>query len=153
MLMSNPPDPRIELARRQAELVRALSGGEVPQGFDSSQLTRASESLLLKRAGMIRKAWPALAASLGDRLIELCSSYAAMSPPPNPIERDGLQFARWLCERKLFPAQAQVELAIHQVGLGFPFRLLIVRNDRRLVLVYRIIRVVRVFSLRWGLGV
>lgn len=151
--MSNPPDPRTELARRQAELVRALAGGEAPQGFDAGQLTIAAESLLLKRTGMIRKAWPALAASLGDRLIELFSSYAAMSPPPNPNEIDGLQFARWLRERKLFPEQARVELAVHQVGRGFPFRLLIVRNDYRLVLVYRIIRAVRVCSLRWGHGV
>lgn len=152
MLMPSPPDPRSNLARRQAELVHALAGGAPPKGFDSRRLAIATQSLVLKRCGMIRKSWPALAASLGDRLLKLFSSYAELNPPSHPIEREGLQFARWLSRRKLYPASARLELAAHQVQSGFPIRLLVLRNDRRLVLVYRFIRSVRVFSLRWGFG-
>ena len=150
MLMPNPPDPRNELARRQAELVAALAGGKVPPGFDAGRLAIAAESLLLKRVSMVRKSWPILAASLGDSLFELFSSYAATKPPPDPVEREGLRFSRWLCRRGLFPAAARVELAAHRVRCGFPVRLLLL-NGRRLVLVYRFIRSVRVFSL-WGFG-
>lgn len=137
------------MARRQADLIRALGGGRLPDGFDARQVATAAQSLMLKRAGIIRKTWPALAALLGERLIELFSSYASMSPPPHPIDRDGLEFARWLCKRNLFPANAKLELAAHQVARGFPLRIVILRNDRRLALVCRI-RAVRIFSLRWG---
>jgi hypothetical protein len=155
MLKSDPPDPRVrvELARRQAQLVGALSGGDIPDGFDSKQLAIAAESLARKRAGILRKMWPMLFQSLGDDFTALFADYAATFPPPEQLREDGLGFARWLQQRKAFPADARLELACRQAAVGFPLRLLLLRGDRRLVLVYRLCGTVRARSLRWGSGI
>ena len=153
MLKPNPSDPRLELARRQAQLVGALGGGDIPEGFDAKQLAIAAESLARKRTGMIRKMWPVLLQSLGDDFSALFADYAATFPPPEEIGDDGLRFAQWLQQRDAFPVDARLELACHKVAVGFPIRLLLLRGDRRLMLVYRWRGTVRVRSLRWGRGI
>jgi hypothetical protein len=153
MLKPNPPDPRVELARRQAQLVSALGGGDVPEGFDAKQVAIAAESLALKRGGMVRKMWPTLVQSLGESFTTLFADYATSFPPPEQISEDGLGFARWLQRRKAFPVDARLELSCHQVAVGFPVRLLQLHGDQRLVLVYRWRGTVRVRGLRWGRGI
>lgn len=80
------PDARADLARRQAELVRALTGdAPAPAGFDHDRLRRAAEALAVKRRRSVRAACPELATALGPRFVERFAAYAGAAPAP----RDG----------------------------------------------------------------
>jgi hypothetical protein len=60
------PD-RERLDAEQAALVRALvDGGPVPAGFDPDRVAATATALARKRAGEVARAWPVLAAELGD---------------------------------------------------------------------------------------
>ena len=58
---------RERLADEQAALVRALvGGGPVPGGFDPGRVAATSAALARKRAREVTRAWPVLAADLGE---------------------------------------------------------------------------------------
>lgn len=99
--MANSTPSRRRLADRQAELVRALTGaGDVPAGFDRARVERAARSLVGKRVAEVARAWPALAAALGERFRERFRAYAQVTPPPEhggPLA-DGRAFADTLAD-------------------------------------------------------
>lgn len=92
-------DARRQLARLQAQLVRALvEGDDAPTDFDRQRLTAAAEALLSKRARAVAHAWPRLARDLGDDFAARFASYARARPlshDGSPLA-DGRAFIRWL---------------------------------------------------------
>ncbi|MFT4128222.1 MAG: hypothetical protein QM662_18590 [Gordonia sp. (in: high G+C Gram-positive bacteria)] len=77
--MNRPADAdgHPELARRQAELVRALvTGGAVPPGFDVERLRIAENALLRKRSGEVAGHLPLARAQLGPRFTTLFMAWA-----------------------------------------------------------------------------
>lgn len=90
--MSEPFDPG--LAAAQEALVLAMtSGGPVPDGFDAGAVRAAARGILLKRAGEVARAWPALAASYGVSWQAAFTGWAAGRPTRGSL-RDGWDFAR-----------------------------------------------------------
>jgi hypothetical protein len=87
------------LAAQQAALVRALTGqGEIPPGFDTGRIESAADALLRKRIRSVARAWPGLAAALGERFVERFAAYARRTHLPRlggPLA-DGRAFARAL---------------------------------------------------------
>lgn len=147
---SDSNDPREDLARKQASLIRTLHSRSSLEGFDTDQLRTASRSLILKRAGIVRKGWPALADALGTEFLNVFASYASDRAPPDRPELDGSQFAIWLRKQRQFPAAARIEFALWQVRRGFPVRVVLQANAPRLTVVYRFIGGVRVRSFGGG---
>ncbi|WP_117210408.1 hypothetical protein [Allorhizocola rhizosphaerae] len=83
-----------DLARRQAELVRALvAGGAAPEGFDAGRVAIARKALLRKRARNVRREWPCLAAQYGDGWEQVFSAWADGRPTQGALS-DGYEFAR-----------------------------------------------------------
>ena len=98
-----------DLARRQAELVAALtSGAPVPDGFDARLVGVARDALLRKRAGEVARAWPMLATSLGDRWRATFVAWAA-TRPTNGSLRDG-----WDLARSLAPLAGEAATELHE---------------------------------------
>jgi hypothetical protein len=100
------------LAKSQAELVRALMAqGPVPAGFDEKRVRAAAGSLVSKRRQAIARAWPKLAAILGDAYVGLFALYGHAQSLPgggNPLA-DGREFLRWLDARQPLPDAARAE--------------------------------------------
>jgi hypothetical protein len=72
---------RERLAAEQAALVRALvGGGPVPGGFDPERVRATSAALARKRAREVARAWPVLAAELGDDFTGRFLAFAAGRP-------------------------------------------------------------------------
>jgi hypothetical protein len=138
--------PRQDLARKQASLIHTLHSSGSLEGFDPDKMLTASRSLILKRAGIARKSWPALANALGTEFLNVFLSYASDHAPPDRAELDGSQFAIWLRKQRQFPPAARIELALWQVRHGFPIRVVLQANAPRLTVVYRVIGGVRVRS-------
>jgi hypothetical protein len=92
-------DARTRLAARLAELVRALMhGGEPAAAWDAARLRATVEALAAKRAQAVARAWPGLAAGLGERFRPHFERFAARVPLPHvggPLA-DGRAFARQL---------------------------------------------------------
>ena len=85
--MSAAPEARDRLAAGQAALVRALvGGGPVPGGFDPGRVRATSTALARKRAREVARAWPALAAELGEDFTGEFLAYAAGRPPPAVLD-------------------------------------------------------------------
>ena len=96
------------LAAEQAALVRALvDGGPVPGGFDPDRVRATSAALAGKRAREVARAWPVLAAELGEDFTGRFLAFAAGRPPParGGALADGLAFARALARQGRLPAQ------------------------------------------------
>jgi hypothetical protein len=134
---------RERLAAGQAALVRALvSGGPVPGGFDPDRVRATSTALARKRAREVARAWPVLAAELGEDFTGRFLAYAAGRPPParGSALADGLAFADALARRGRLPGNARVErlLAAAHLSPG-PARLAatLAGPPRRLVIVVR----------------
>src|SRR5688500_9397725 len=71
------PEQRKSLAEQQAALVAAQAGQAAPPGgFDAEHVRTAAASLFAKRRRGVEKAWPGLAASLGDRFAAVFGDYA-----------------------------------------------------------------------------
>jgi hypothetical protein len=90
---------RERLAAEQAALVRALvDGGPVPDGFDPDRVRATSTAPARKRAREVARAWPVLAAELGEDFTGRFLAFAAGRPPPGRggALADGLAFARAL---------------------------------------------------------
>ncbi|TDB74769.1 hypothetical protein E1264_40660 [Actinomadura sp. KC216] len=69
------------------------AGGPMPEGFDAEAVRAAAYGILLKRAGEVARAWPALAASYGPSWRKAFVAWAAERPTQGSF-RDGWDFAR-----------------------------------------------------------
>ncbi|HEX3213787.1 MAG TPA: hypothetical protein VH016_14555 [Actinomycetota bacterium] len=144
-----PPGPgaahprRERLAAEQAALVRALvGGGPVPGGFDPGRVAATSAALGRKRAREVARAWPVLAADLGEGFTGRFLADAARRPPParGGALADGLAFARALAREGRLPPNARVEAMLAAARLsGRPARLAatLAGPPRRLVVTVR----------------
>jgi len=146
---ATPPGPgaahprRERLAAGQAALVRALvGGGPVPGGFDPDRVRATAAALARKRAREVARAWPVLAAELGDDFPGRFLAFAAGRPPPDRggALADGLAFARALARQGRLPGDARVEALVAAAHLSrSPARLAatLAGPPRRLVVVVR----------------
>jgi hypothetical protein len=93
------PEARARLAAQQAEVLRALTGqAPPPADFDEARLGATADALVSKRAQAVARAWPGLAAGLGERFRERFDYFAKHWPLPHeggPLA-DGRTFARML---------------------------------------------------------
>ncbi|WP_410569720.1 hypothetical protein [Amycolatopsis sp. cmx-4-61] len=92
---------REELARRQAELLRALlADGPPPEGFDPARLRVEAQVLRRKHGRVLAFQRPEVAEALGERYGPLFASFNA-GRPKRAAERSGAyadEFVRWLIE-------------------------------------------------------
>lgn len=110
--MSGSAQQRERLAAAQAGLVRALVGGAPPPaGFDAHRIEVAAAALMRKRARQVRRAWPALAASLAPTFDDRFATFAADHPPPltGGGVADGLALAGVLAAEGALHGEAAVE--------------------------------------------
>ncbi|WP_141577144.1 hypothetical protein [Actinomadura sp. WMMA1423] len=113
-------DPDPELAAAQEALVRAMTaGGPMPDGFDAEAVRAAAHGILLKRAGEVARAWPALAASYGTSWKGAFAAWAAERPTRGSF-RDGWDFAR--DHRDRLAGGAARELALAEVRWSYDGR-------------------------------
>jgi transposase len=134
---------RDRLADEQAALVRALvGGGPVPGGFDPGRVAATSAALARKRAREVARAWPVLAADLGEGFSDRFVADAARRPPPasGGALADGLAFARALARQGRLSPNARVEAMLATARLSAsPVRLAatLAGPPRRLVVTLR----------------
>jgi hypothetical protein len=134
---------RERLAAVQAALVRALvGGGPLPGGFDPDRVRATAAALARKRAREVARAWPVLAAELGQAFTGEFLADAARRPPParGGALADGLAFADALARRGRLPGNARVERLLARSHLSpAPARLAatLAGPPRRLVVVVR----------------
>jgi hypothetical protein len=117
-------EQRRALADRQLQLVRALTGGNSPAGFDQARLALTARTLLNKRSRAVARAWPRLAESLGDQFPKWFGQYAAEHPLPasGGSVADGLQFVLFLQSRDSLPDAGKLEwlsYRVHRKWMGF----------------------------------
>lgn len=113
--MSAPLDAG--LAAAQEALVRAMTAdGPVPDGFDAAAVRAAAHGILLKRAGEVARAWPALAGSYGASWKTVFADWAAGRPTRGSF-RDGWDFAR--ARRDDLTGEAAAELALAEVRWAY----------------------------------
>jgi hypothetical protein len=120
---------RADLARRQAELVSALVGGDAPPpGFDEARLRTASAALRSKRAHAIAKAWPRLARALGSEFAAAVERHLRSWPsgPASGPLGDGRALARALAAEGRLPWEGRLELLAADLRHRWP------ANGRRL---------------------
>jgi len=135
--------PRERLAAEQAALVRALlGGGPVPGGFDPGRVAATSAALARKRAREVARAWPVLAADLGESFTGRFLADAARRPPParGGALADGLAFADALARSGRLPPTARIEQMAARAHLSTrPVRLAatVAGPPRRLVVTVR----------------
>ncbi|MGI5415666.1 hypothetical protein [Actinomadura luteofluorescens] len=99
------------LAAAQEALVRAMTaGGPMPEGFDAGAVRAAAHGILLKRAGEVARAWPALAESYGTSWKAAFAAWAAERPTRGSL-RDGWDFARENRDRLAGDAARELALA------------------------------------------
>lgn len=105
--------PREQLARAQAQLLRALSeDGPVPEGFDAARVRAAADGLLAKRRGSVRRAWRGLSEALGERFTPEFNAWARAHPLRDVEPHagvDGYHFASALREAGRLPERAEEE--------------------------------------------
>jgi hypothetical protein len=139
-----PPAPRERLAAEQAALVRALVGdGPVPGGFDPGRVRATAAALAAKRAREAARAWPALAAELGQDFTPAFLEHASRQPPParGGALADGLALADALARRGRLSGNARVERLAARARLSpSPARLAatLAGPPRRLVVAVRL---------------
>lgn len=105
------------LAAAQEALVRAMTaGGPMPEGFDADAVRAAAHGILLKRAGEVARAWPALSASYGTSWKAVFAAWAAERPTRGSF-RDGWDFAR--ANRDRLAGDAARELALAEVRWSY----------------------------------
>lgn len=114
---------REELARKQAEVLRALAGGEPAAAFAGLEHARAV--LLGKRRREAALSAPQLTEHLGERFADLFREYAAQVGYPargGPVG-DAAAFGRWLQRRRALPHKALAEAARLRAAVGFPLQI------------------------------
>ncbi|TDD90733.1 hypothetical protein E1293_03235 [Actinomadura darangshiensis] len=106
-----------DLAAAQEALVRAMAaGGPMPVGFDAGAVRAAAHGILLKRAGEVARAWPALGASYGASWKDVFAGWAAERPAQGSF-RDGWDFAR--AHRGGLAGDAARELALAETRWSY----------------------------------
>lgn len=105
---------RRELARQQAEMLRAIGRGQ-------GEMAHAHGVLLQKRRREAELAGPVLARALGERFGTLFNRYAreAGYPGRGGPAADAAAFGRWLQQRGELPAEALAEAARLRTRTGF----------------------------------
>ena len=105
-------DERERLAADQAKLVRALvAAGPVPPGFRSERVEATALSLARKRARLVQRARPLLAAARGDAWRDEFVAWALDHPlpPAGGVAADAQAFGRVLMRRRQLGAAAWLE--------------------------------------------
>jgi len=100
-----------DLARRQAELVRALlAGGPVPPGFDPDRVRIEARALHAKRRSVAERVRPDLADTLGDRFAPLFDEWASTHPRRTGVSfrADLDEFATWLTASGHLPRRGRL---------------------------------------------
>jgi len=140
---ANGSDARPTLAAQQEALVRALTcGADPPTGFDAVRIARTAQALLQKRCRSAGRAWPALAAALGEQFRPLFAAYAQAEPIPpggTPLE-DGYAFALHLQRGGWLPEPAKLEFMLARCRRGWPMRCGLLRRPLRLAVAARLPR-------------
>lgn len=104
---------RTDLAAAQEALVAALTAGApIPAGFDARLVGVARTALLRKRAGVVARHWPMLAAGHGTGWLAAFTEWADGRPTAGAL-RDGWDFAR---ARGVRGPAAEEELARREVA-------------------------------------
>ena len=130
-------DERAELARRQGELVEALTGGgEIPSTFDEGRVRLTGRTLVRKRLRAVEKVWPAVAREMGERFETWFEEYARGCEFPGDAGQDGAGFAGFLATRGVLGDAGRIECAAWRARRGWPIRCTRVRG--RFVLVVRV---------------
>ncbi|UOX84711.1 hypothetical protein MUY14_23135 [Amycolatopsis sp. FBCC-B4732] len=97
---------REELARRQAELLKALlASGPAPAGFDASRLQVEASVLRRKHGRVLAYQRPEVAEALGERYGPLFAEFTS-GRPKLAAERSGAyadEFVAWLIDRGHLP--------------------------------------------------
>lgn len=107
------------LAAAQHRLVAAVTGtGDTPAGFDVARVELARTSLLAKRSGEVRAAWPALANSMRPRFAAEFALWAAHRPTRGSLQ-DGWLLARERLAAGLLDDAAALELAMCEARMVF----------------------------------
>jgi len=114
----------------------------VPGGFDSGRVAATSAALGRKRAREVARAWPVLAADLGEDFTGRFLADTARRPPPatGGVLADGLTFARSLARQGRLSPNARVEAMLAAAHLSArPLRLAatLAGPPRRLVVTVR----------------
>ncbi|MGE3286631.1 MAG: DUF692 family multinuclear iron-containing protein [Pseudonocardia sp.] len=110
---------RATLAAAQARLLDALvAGAPDPPGFDPHRLDATRAALLRKRAGEVARAWPSLAASLGERWPAAFAAHATGRSPKGAL-RDGWDLARALRAANALGPGAAAELTEHEATFRY----------------------------------
>ena len=116
--MSTAPE---RFAAGQAALVRALvAGGPVPEGFDPDRVRATAAALARKRAREVARAWPVLAADLGEAFTDRFVGFASGRPLPatGGALADGLGFARAMARQGRLSGDARVEALLAAARLS-----------------------------------
>lgn len=106
-------DVRAKLAAQQRQLVAALVGGDaraeddaanvgsLAAPFDPRHVQSAAAALLRKRMREVEKAWPGVAAGLGERFAASFAAYACENRPAADGGglADGRRFFSWIAAR------------------------------------------------------
>jgi hypothetical protein len=124
--MSTPSAPsddavREALQARQLQLLQALRGGTLPDGFDAAAVQRCGQSLIRKRTREAARALPAHSRWLERLWVPQFARFAIEQPAPSqggPMA-DGLAFLRWLQVQSLIeqPAPRNVRVEAFFVRL------------------------------------
>jgi hypothetical protein len=100
---------RRRLAARQAALLSALvTSAPVPPGLDADRVAVQAEALIAKRRRTAQRAWPELAAALGNAFVPAFEDYARATPRRtadrwNRTRSDAVGFAAHLRRAGLLP--------------------------------------------------
>lgn len=164
---------RAGLAVAQTDLLEALDSGQsIPPGFNPQQVALAAHTLSKKRARVVERTWPMVAAALAEAFELAFLQYARHNKIPSdggPLT-DGRLFARFLEERGNFPESALQEVLSFDLSYslrggkialryGFGMRCVKLSNSSSLLLGLRLtsgrLRFFRhkpTFGLLYGIG-
>jgi hypothetical protein len=103
---------RARLAEREAVLVAALvAGAPTPPGLDVDRVAVQSDALIAKRRRVVQRAWPELAAALGDDFGPAFESWARENPRrTGESQPDAVSFGVHLRRQGLLPRGLRLEL-------------------------------------------
>lgn len=114
------PDRRSRLEAREAELVRALRGGDPPPGLDERMIALTSAGITRKRTRQVAGAFPALASDLGADYQERFAAFAKTNPPRHGgAIADGLAFGRAVASEQPLSKAATIERMATRSSITF----------------------------------
>ena len=106
-------DRRARLAAREAELVRALHGGPVPDGLDEHMIGLTKDALARKRARQVARAFPSMVRDVGREYQVRLEAFARTNPPREEGSiADGIAFGASVARERRLSDDARVELMV-----------------------------------------